>query len=376
MKIVIAIDSFKGSLTSLQAGNAVKDAILRLNRSAEVIVKPLADGGEGTVEALAESAHGEIVELTVSGPLSAPVAAKYCILKDSGTAVIEMAAASGITLISAAQRNPLDTTTFGVGELIKDAINRGCRRFIVGIGGSATNDGGAGMLTALGYDFLDENGRPIAPGAKGLKHLHKIIPDNVLPELKECTFHIACDVTNPLCGENGCSAVYGPQKGATPEMIRNMDSWLAKYAEISGTVSPKADKDYPGVGAAGGLGFAFLTFTNAELKSGIQIVLEETKIEKDIKTADIVVTGEGRLDSQTVMGKAPIGIARLAKKYGKKVIAFSGCVTEDAEVCNEHGIDAFFPVLRGVTTLEEALDTNNAYKNLSATAYQVFRLLI
>lgn len=376
MKIVVAIDSFKGSLSSLQAGNAVKEAIRRLDGNAEVLVKPLADGGEGTVEALAEASDAEMVEIEVNGPLMKPVIAKYCIFKNTNTAVIEMAAASGITLVSPEDRNPLETTTFGVGELIKDAINRGCRRFVVGIGGSATNDGGTGMLTALGYEFLDKNGNQIVLGAKGLKDLNKIKTDHVLPELKYCEFNIACDVTNPLCGENGCSAVYGPQKGATPEMIQNMDCWLRAYAEIAKDVSSKADKDYAGAGAAGGLGFAFLSFTNATLKSGIQIILDEINIEADIKNADIVVTGEGRLDSQTVQGKAPIGVAKLAKKYGKKVIAFSGCVTDDAEVCNAHGIDAFFPVLRGVTTLEEALDTNNAYKNLEATAYQVFRVLI
>ena len=376
MKVVIAIDSFKGSLSSLQAGNAVKEAICRLDGNAEVLVKPLADGGEGTVEALAETSDAEMVEIGVNGPLMKPVIAKYCIFKNTNTAVIEMAAASGITLISDEDRNPLETTTFGVGELIKDAINRGCRRFVVGIGGSATNDGGTGMLSALGCEFLDKNGNQIVLGAKGLKDLNKIKTDNVLPELKDCIFNIACDVTNPLCGESGCSAVYGPQKGATPEMIQNMDCWLRAYAEIAKDVSSKADKDYAGAGAAGGLGFAFLSFTNATLKSGIQIILDEINIEADIKNADIVVTGEGRLDSQTVQGKAPIGVAKLAKKYDKKVIAFSGCVTADAEVCNEHGIDAFFPVLRCVTTLDEALDTDNAYKNLSATAYQVFRLLI
>lgn len=376
MKVVVAIDSFKGSLSSLQAGNAVKDAIHRLNDNVEVLVKPLADGGEGTVEALAEGYASEIIELIVNGPLLKPVAAKYCILKDTNTAVIEMAAASGITLVSAEERNPLETTTFGVGELIRDAIAKGCRRFIVGIGGSATNDGGTGMLTALGYEFLDADNNPISLGAKGLKNLHKIKTDNVLPELKECHFNIACDVTNPLCGENGCSAVFGPQKGATPEMVKEMDSWLEKYAELAKAVSSKADKTYAGAGAAGGLGFAFLSFLNATLKSGIEIVLEETNMENDIKNADIVVTGEGRLDSQTVMGKAPIGVAKLAKKYDKRVVAFSGCATDDAEVCNEHGIDAYFPILMNVTTLEEALDTANAYKNLSATAYQVFRLLI
>ena len=376
MKIVVSIDSFKGSLSSLQAGNAVKDAILRLDKDCDVLVKPLADGGEGTVDALAEGCDSEIVELTVSGPLLNPVTAKYCILKESNTAVIEMASAAGITLISAEERNPLETTTYGVGELIADAIKRGCRRFLIGIGGSATNDGGAGMLTALGYELSDKEGKPIALGAKGLEDLHRINSENAVTQLKECTFHIACDVTNPLCGDNGCSAVYGPQKGATPAMIKDMDRWLENYSEIAQRVSSNADKDMPGAGAAGGLGFAFLAFTNATLKSGIDIVLEETNMEAAIQDADIVVTGEGRLDSQTVMGKAPIGVAKLAKKHGKKVIAFSGCVTDDADICNENGIDAFFPILRGVTTLEEALDVDQAYKNLTATAYQVFRLLI
>lgn len=374
LKIVVAIDSFKGSLSSFEAGNAIKQAALKLDKTAEVTVKALADGGEGTVDALASGYDSETVEIAVTGPLGNTVTAKYCILKDSNTAVIEMAAAAGITLITAEQRNPLNTTTFGVGELIRDAINRGCRRFIVGIGGSATNDGGVGMLTALGFEFLDGSGNRIPLGGKGLEKLRTINTDNVLPELKACSFKIACDVKNPLCGENGCSAVFAPQKGATTEMIKNMDAWLLNFAEISKTVSDKADRNYPGVGAAGGLGFAFRTFTNSELKSGIDIVLDETGLEKDILSADLVITGEGRLDSQTVMGKAPIGVAKLAKKHGKRVIAFSGCVTEDAEVINDHGIDAFFPILRGVTTLEEALDPENAYKNLSATAYQVFRL--
>ena len=375
MKIVIAIDSFKGSLSSLQAGNAVKGGILQVFPDAETIVKPLADGGEGTVEAFAGAAGVRTEEITVTGPLYQPVTAKYCILADGITAVMEMAAAAGITLIADAQRNPLETTTYGVGELIKDAIGKGCRRFIIGIGGSATNDGGIGMLSALGYAFEDKNGKTVATCGKGLKDIAAISTENVLPALAECAFRIACDVENPLCGETGCSAIYGPQKGATPEMIADMDGWLANYAALAKTLSEKADPLQPGVGAAGGLGFAFLAFTNAELKSGIQLILEEISLEKDVKNADIVITGEGRLDAQTVMGKAPIGVAKLAKKYGKKVIAFSGCVTEDAEVCNDHGIDAFFPALRKVTTLEEALDTENAYQNLQKTATQVFRLL-
>ena len=270
----------------------------------------------------------------------------------------------------------MQTTTYGVGQLIRDAIGRGCRRFLMGIGGSATNDGGTGMLTALGYEFLDKKGDPIPLGAKGLEKLWQIRTEKVLPQLNQCHFRIACDVTNPLCGDTGCSAVFAPQKGATPADIQEMDRWLAQYARLAKTVAPKADENHPGVGAAGGLGFGFLAFTNAELKSGISIILEEIGLETDIKNADVVVTGEGRLDGQTVMGKAPIGVAQLAKKYGKKVIAFSGCVTEDAEICNAHGIDAFFPILREVTTLEAAMEPAVAGRNLEATAYQVFRLLL
>ncbi len=376
MKIVVAVDSFKGSLTSLEAGEAVREAVMRLDSTAQVTVKPLADGGEGTVQAFSERADARLISVRVNGPLMTPVTARYCILEDTGTAVMEMSAASGITLVPPEKRNPMKTTTYGVGEMIADAVKRGCRKFIVGIGGSATNDGGTGMLRALGYEFLDRSGNPIALGAEGLRDLYEIRADKPIHGLKDCFFRVACDVKNPLCGENGCSAVFAPQKGAAPEDIPLMDLWLGRYAEIAETVSSGADKLAEGAGAAGGLGFAFLTFLNSELKSGISLILDEIKLREDIKDADIVVTGEGRLDSQTVMGKAPAGVAALAKKYGKKVIAFSGCVTEDAEICNEYGIDAFFPVIRGVTTLEEALDRDNAYKNLQRTAYQVFRLLI
>jgi glycerate kinase len=374
MKIVIAIDSFKGSLSSLEAGNAVAVGIKRVYKDADITVRPIADGGEGTVEAVVSALGGKLCSVKVSDPLCRPIMSQYGIVGD--TAFIEMAAASGITLISVSERNPMHTTTYGVGELIKDAIQKGIRDFVIGIGGSATNDGGIGMLSALGFEFLDTNGKDVSLGAKGLENLSEIRTDKALEELKNCTFKVACDVNNPLCGEKGCSAVFAPQKGATPEMIKDMDGWLKSYAKIAKTVSDRADENLPGAGAAGGLGFAFATFLNSELKSGIKIVLEETKLEAYLKDADIVVTGEGRLDSQTVMGKAPIGVAGLAKKYGKRVIAFSGCVTEDAEVINDHGIDAFFPILRGVTTLEDALNLENAYKNLTATAYQVFRLIV
>lgn len=375
MKAVICIDSLKGSLSSLEAGHAIAEGIRRVYADAETVVRPLADGGEGTVEAFALGMNGYIEKIRVSGPVGRSVNCLYGIIEAEKTAIIEMAGAAGITLVTEEERNPLNTTTYGVGEVIKDAIQKGCRNFIVGIGGSATNDGGAGMLQALGYGFLNENGDPIAPGAKGLKDLHTITTDHVIPELADCSFRVACDVTNPLCGEKGCSAIFGPQKGADPDMIRDMDKWLNDYAMLAAKVFPKADPNQAGCGAAGGLGFAFLTFTNAVLESGINIVLDETRLEEYMKDADIVITGEGCLDAQTVMGKAPSGVAALAKKYGKRVIAFSGCVTRDAAICNQHGIDAFFPILRNIVTLEEAIDRDNAAANMADTVEQVFRLI-
>lgn len=375
MKVVVAIDSLKGSLSSLEAGSAISEGIHRAVDDAQVIVRPLADGGEGTVEALAHGMDGRIEKIKVTGPLGESVEAAYGIIDKSKTAIIEMSAAAGITLVKEEERNPLNTTTYGVGELICDAINKGCRNFIVGIGGSATNDGGIGMLQALGYEFLDAHNMQVPLGAKGLAVIEKISDEHVIHELKECKFKIACDVTNTLCGEQGCSAIFGPQKGATPTMIMQMDKWLAYYAHLTHEKYPKANMKQAGTGAAGGMGFAFLSYTNAVLESGIKIILEETKLEEYVKDADIVITGEGRLDGQTVMGKAPIGVADIAKKYDKTVIAFSGCVTEDAVACNKHGIDAFFPILRSVTTLSEAMDSENARKNMIATTQQVFRLI-
>ena len=375
MKVTIAIDSLKGSLTSMEAGYAISEGITRVFPDAEVCVRPLADGGEGTVDALVTGMDGIYKKVKVSGPLGEKVEATYGIIEETKTAIMEMSQAAGITLIPDEKRNPLYTTTYGVGEMIIDAIQNGCRRFIVGIGGSATNDGGVGMLQALGYQFTNALGEEIADGARGLKELKNISDENVIPELAECEFKIACDVTNPLCGERGCSAVYGPQKGATPEMVEEMDEWLFEYAALACEKFPKANPAFPGTGAAGGLGFAFLTFTNAVLESGIKIVLEETKLSEYVKDADIVITGEGRLDFQTAMGKAPIGVAKLAKEYQKPVLAFAGAVTKDATACNENGIDAFFPILRGVTTLEEAMQYENAKANMMDTVEQVFRVL-
>lgn len=371
MKVVAAIDSFKGSLSSIEAGNAAKEGVLRVFPQAEVVVSPLADGGEGTVEALCYALNGEKVIKTVTGPNGKNVSASYGIIGE--TAVIEMAEASGITLVSGEEKNPMHTTTFGFGELIKDAISKGCRDFIIGIGGSATNDGGIGMLAALGFEFLDKNGKAVSYGAKGVGEIEYIKNDKVLTELSECTFTVACDVTNPLCGENGCSAVYGPQKGAKKEDIAVMDEYLHRYALLTKKLYPDADENKQGAGAAGGLGFAISSYLGGALKSGIDIVLNAINLEEKIKDADLVFTGEGRMDFQTAMGKAPGGVAKLAKKYNKSVIAFAGAVKEDARECNEKGIDAFFPVLREVCSLDEAMNKENAYKNMADTVEQVMR---
>jgi len=372
MKVTIAIDSLKGSLSSLEAGSAIREGILRAKPDAEVTVRPLADGGEGTTEALVMGMNGRMEKVTVTGPHGRAVEAEYGIA--GSTAIIEMSAAAGITMVSGEEKNPLHTTTYGVGEMIKDAISRGCRKFIIGIGGSATNDCGIGMLQALGFGILDEEGKAVPYGAEGARDAVSIDLTGAIPELSECSFRVACDVNNPLTGENGCSAIYGPQKGATPEMVAEMDGWIADYAKLVQDAIPGTDPDYPGSGAAGGLGFALRNFLGGKLEPGIGIVLDETKLEDYVKDADIVVTGEGRLDAQTVMGKAPSGVADLAKKHGATVIAFAGSVTEDATACNEKGIDAFFPILRRICTLDEAMDSAAAAANMADTAEQVFRL--
>ena len=374
MRAVIAIDSFKGSLSSVQAGAAVKAALATIP-GAVCNVFSLADGGEGTVEALLAGMGGTKVCIPVVGPVGSTVTAVYGILPDGDTAIIEMASAAGLTLVPENLRDPMETTTFGVGQMICDAINRGCRRFIVGIGGSATNDGGTGMLKALGYRFLDANGASIPSGAKGLAQLCRIDCTGAIAELNACQFRVACDVDNPLFGTNGASFVYGPQKGASAADVARMDVWLQDYARLTKRAFPGADPDFTGAGAAGGLGFAFRSYLNARLESGIQIILDEIHIEDAIRRADIVITGEGRLDAQTVMGKAPIGVAKLAKKYHKPVIAFAGCITDETAVCNDFGIDAYFPILPGAMSLTEAMKPENAYTNLKNTAVQVLRLI-
>ena len=372
MKTVIAMDSFKGSISSLEAGNAVSVGIRRVFSDADIIIKPVADGGEGTTEALVSGLNGRLCEAEVSDPLGRKIAAKYGVLPNN-TVVIEMASASGLTLLTGNECDPTLTTTFGTGELILSAIRNGYRNFIIGIGGSATNDGAIGCLQALGFGMLDDNGRQVGFGAEGLSQLVEINDTNVIPELKNCSFKVACDVTNPLCGENGCSAVFAPQKGAKSEMIPIMDRYLRNFADLTKMYNATASPDTPGTGAAGGLGFALMYYLNAEFESGVDLIINETKLVDAIKEADVVITGEGCLDSQTAMGKAPIGIARIAKKYNKPVIAFGGAVKSGAELCNQNGIDAYFPILRTVSTLEQAMDKSNAYHNLADTAEQVFR---
>ncbi|MCI6736875.1 MAG: glycerate kinase [Intestinibacter sp.] len=372
MKVVIAIDSLKGSLSSVDAGNAIKEGVLEVCPDAEVVVKPLADGGEGTIEALVQGMKGIEYKIEVHGPLGKKVTASYGIIEEGEkTAIIEMAQAAGITLVSKQERNPLYTTTYGVGEIIKDAIHRGCRKFIVGIGGSATNDAGVGMMQALGYKFYDVDGNLLGLGGQILDKIHRIDQTEALKELSECSFKVACDVDNLLYGKNGASYIYGPQKGATEEIVKILDNGLINLSKVVNNTY----ENTPGAGAAGGLGYGFMTFLGGKLESGIDIILKEINLEEDIKDADVVVTGEGRLDAQTIMGKAPIGVAKLAKKYSKKVIALGGSLTNDAYKVNEHGIDAVFSIVNEPMTLEKAMESEVAKFNLKMTAKQIFNLM-
>lgn len=375
MKVVVAMDSFKGSMCSIEAGNAVKKGIEKVC-DARVVVKPLADGGEGTTEALVEGLGGTFVTLEVTGALGNRLNVRYGILKDNRTAVMEMAEAAGIMLAGNEALNPLVATTYGVGEMILDAIKRGCREFIIGIGGSMTSEGGVGMLQALGVEILLQDGSLAAPGIQDLDRIASIDVQNMPEELKDCHFQIACDVKNPLCGENGAVYVFGAQKGIREEEKQLFDRKIAYFADKTKEYTGNDYRMEAGAGAAGGLGFAFLSyFPNVELKPGIDIVLEAIGLEQEVRDADFVITGEGLLDSQTAMGKAPVGVAKLAKKHGAMVLAFAGGVTKEAAICNTVGIDAFFPIVRGITTLEEAMQPVNAKENMALAVEQVFRLL-
>lgn len=377
MKVIVAIDSLKGSLSSLEAGKAVEDGIKKAIPTAEVMIRPVADGGEGTVTALITGLQGSLEKVAVTGPLGQKVEAAYGILPDK-TAVIEMAEAAGLPLVPVDKRNPMETTTYGVGELISHAMDRGCRKFIVGIGGSATNDGGVGMLQALGCHFYKKDGIEIGFGATELKDLETIDTEALDKRLKECTFEIACDVTNPLCGTTGASAVFAPQKGADETMVVKLDAALAHFADVTEKALGVDNRNMPGAGAAGGLGFAFASYLGGDLRPGVEIVLDAVLPEKELSEADIVVTGEGRFDGQTAMGKAPVGIAKRAKEKDCMVLVFAGSIEPQGvrKVQDEMQlVDGAFPILPGVMTLEEAMQKTVAYENMSYTAEQVFRLI-
>lgn len=375
MKVLVAPDSYKGSLSSKQVCEAIEEGLLKANKEAfEVLKVPIADGGEGTVDAFLSAMGGELVQVTVTGPLGEPVSSFYGILPD-GTAVIEMAAASGLSLVPAHQRNPLITTTYGTGELIEHALDRGCMRFIVGIGGSATNDAGVGMLQALGIKFLDEAGQEVPWGGGNLDKVATIDLSGMDPRLKKAEFIVACDVDNPLCGENGASAVYGPQKGATPDMVRLLDRNLSHFADVVSRTLGEDHRDDPGAGAAGGLGFAFKAFLNAQMRRGIDVVMEVTHMDTLAAQCDIIITGEGRTDFQTALfGKAPSGVANLGKRVGKPVLLISGSLGEGYQELFDQGVVAAFSIANGPMSLQEAME--NAYSLLVDKAQNIGRLLV
>ena len=373
MKIVIAPDSYKESLSALEVAQAVEAGFRQVFPDADYVLVPVADGGEGTVDAMVAATGGRKETVTVSGPLGEPVEAFYGLTGDGDTAVIEMAAASGLALVPPDRRNPLLTNSRGTGELIRAALDAGARRFILGIGGSATNDGGAGMVQALGVRLLDLEGRELDGSGGDLARLERIDVSALDPRLAECRIEVACDVDNPLTGARGASAVFGPQKGATPEMVQALDANLARLARIVERDLGVAVDAVPGAGAAGGMGAAMLAFFGATLKPGIEIVTAAVDLDTHVRDADLVITGEGRIDFQTVHGKTPIGVARVAKRHGKPVIGIAGSFGAEVGVVHAHGIDAVFSVLGKPCTLDEAL--RDAAANVELTARNVAAVL-
>jgi len=398
MKIIIAPDSFKGSLTALQAADAIERGIMKaleginayqksigqmnhknvsryigLNLDVEIIKVPMADGGEGTVEALINALGGKIVYTRVLNPLGSEIDSFFGILQDN-TAIIEMAAASGLNLIKPEERNPLKTTTYGTGQLIKAALDKGCSKIIIGIGGSATNDGGVGMAQALGIKFLNKKGKEIGFGGGELSKIEKIDISELDSRVKITQFTIASDVKNLLYGPNGASIVYGPQKGATPEMIDILDRNLMHLSEVFKKELGKNISQIPGSGAAGGLGAALIAFLDADIRSGVDIIMELTDFQKKIKDADLIITGEGSTDFQTMFGKVPFGVARIAKKYGKPVICISGCLGEGYEKLYDVGITALFSIINKPMTLEDAMERGGEL--LERVTENIFRLSI
>ncbi|KGQ45233.1 glycerate kinase [Gallibacterium anatis] len=373
MKIVIAPDSFKESLTALQVAQAIEIGFKKIFPDAEYIKVPMADGGEGTVQSLIDAWQGQSMVTEVTAPLGNKVLAEWGLSADRKTAIIEMAAASGLHLVAENERNPLITGSYGTGELIKAALNFGVEKIILGIGGSATNDAGVGMLQALGAAFLDDEGKPLVAGGAALKQLSKIDLSALDPRLATTQIEVACDVDNPLCGERGASAVFGPQKGATAAMIKELDAALSLFSQ---KVKQQLNKDIAniaGAGAAGGMGAGLQLLPKCRLKSGVDIILEATHLSKVVADADLVITGEGRMDSQTVYGKTPVGVAKTAKRFHKPVIAIVGCLRADYEVVYDAGIDAVFPIIRNLASLSDTLAQGR--ENLISTAQNVARTL-
>lgn len=373
MKIVIAPDSYKESLSALNVATAIERGFKEIFPDAEYVKLPVADGGEGTVEAMVAATHGRIVNVNVTGPLGKPVAGFYGISGDEQSAFIEMAAASGLELVPAAQRDPLITTSWGTGELIRHALDAGVKHIIIGLGGSATNDGGAGMVQALGATLLNAQGNALGHGGGELASLARIDVSKLDPRLKTCRIEVACDVTNPLTGEQGASAIFGPQKGATGETIALLDNALHHYARI---IQRDLDVDVltlAGGGAAGGMGAGLYAFCGAELRRGIEIVTDALHLAEHVADADLVITGEGRIDSQTVHGKVPVGVAKVAKGYNKPVIGIAGSLTADVGIVHEHGLDAVFSVIYSICSLDDAL--KNAGENVRMTARNVAAVL-
>lgn len=373
MKIVVAPDSFKGSVTALQAATAIEQGLRRVFPHAEIDKIPMADGGEGTVQSLVDATGGRIKTEHVIGPLGNEVDAEFGILADGETAVIEMAAASGLTLVPPDKRNPLHTTTYGTGQLILAALEVGCRRLIIGIGGSATNDGGAGMAEALGVQFLNTDGKTVERGGGGLGELTSIDIAELHPKISDTETVVACDVNNPLTGPKGASHVYGPQKGATPEMVKTLDAHLEHYDKVLTQTFGQSFNNIPGAGAAGGLGAGLMAFLNAELKLGVDIMIDTVKLKERMKGASLVFTGEGQLDFQTAFGKTPVGVAKVAKADKIPVIAIAGGIGEGANAVYDAGIDAMLGIVQAPMSLEDAVE--DAPQLIADTAEQAARLI-
>lgn len=374
LQIVIAPDSFKGSLTSSEAAQAMARGVRRVLPDANISLLPLSDGGEGLVESLVVASGGDLLDVEVTGPLGTPVTAKMGLMGDGQTAVIEMAQASGLVLVPEEERNPLVTTTFGTGELIAKALDLGCNHLIIGIGGSATNDGGMGMAQALGFRFFDAAGELLGSGGGELARLARIDASRMDPRLLDVTIEVACDVNNPLTGPEGASHIYGPQKGATPEMVEFLDAALARYDVILQRDLQQDVGKVPGAGAAGGLGAALMALLGGKLTSGISLVLDVLGFDEKTKEADLVFTGEGKFDAQSAFGKVPMGVAHRARELGVPVVVVAGTVLPSAEVLHEEGVTAFFSILNQPMTLQAAME--GAAELLENQVAQVMRLFL